>query len=291
MSIRTIIAVLAATSMSLLSAHAQEYERPDQGNEWWWDQDWWEAGKLEAPVTHSVRTEWVEYANGETSVPALVARPDDGQSYPGVLFQHGRRGLDDLIQAHVVRLAARGFLVVAPDVFTARFIERFPIVHDPATETDVDAGVDYVLSRQDLSGNKICLYSHTRGGYYTLRVAVTFERQARDVACYVSYYPHMQNPNAPEPMQVYRYATEADRLRIPTLIFVGEHEQYQRKRGIEMAVASMQDKGFPALLVTYPGVGRGFDFRPEPVRTFSDDLASKDALARAARFMHTQLVE
>ena len=39
----------------------------------------------------------------------------------------------------------------------------------------------------------------------------------------------------------------------------------------------------------YPGVGRGFDFRDVNVRTFADDLASKDAIQRAARFMRAHL--
>lgn len=122
-----------------------------------------------------------------------------------------------------------------------------------------------------------------------LKVAVTQNRQADAVACYVSYYPHMQDPNAPEPMQVYRYAPEADKLTIPTLIFIGDEEQYQRRRSIETAVKSMQDNNLPATLFIYPGVGRGFDFRPEHVRTFADDLASKDALQRAAIFMRQNL--
>lgn len=270
-------------------AWGQDYARPQQGKAWWWDEAWWERGELPVPVNHAVRTEWVSYRNGAVEVPAMLARPDDARRYPAVLFQHGRRGLDELVQRHVRRLAARGFVVVAPDVYTARFIEKFPIAHDYATEGDVNAGLDYLLSRGDISGRKACLYSHTRGGYYTLKVAVSFGRQGRDVACYVSYYPHMQDPNAPEPMQVYRYAPEADALTIPTLIFVGEQEQYQRRRGIEMAVASLQEKGRPALLVVYPGVGRGFDFRPKGVRSFADDLAAKDALQRAARFMRRHL--
>ncbi|MEJ2212801.1 MAG: dienelactone hydrolase family protein, partial [Gammaproteobacteria bacterium] len=114
-------------------------------------------------------------------------------------------------------------------------------------------------------------------------------RQDNSVACYVSYYPHMQDPNAPEPMQVYRYAPEADKLVIPALIFIGDEEQYQRRRSIEMAVKSMKENNLPVTLFIYPGVGRGFDFRPEHVRTFADDLASKDAIQRAASFMRKNL--
>ena len=264
-------------------------ETPDRSG--WWDNDWWFEGRLQVPVNHPVDTRWVAYRSGELEVPALLARPADAQKYPAVLFQHGRRGLDDLVQLHVKRLAARGFVVLAPDVFGPHFIEKFPIEHDYALEDDVNAGLDYLLTLPDISGRRACLYSHTRGGYMTLKVAVTKGRQDHDVACYVSYYPHLQDPNAPEPMQVYRYAPEADQLQIPTLIFIGEDEQYQRRRGIEMAVQSLREKGRPVQLVVYPGVGRGFDFRPDTVRTFADDLAAKDAIQRAADFLNAHLRE
>ncbi len=118
-----------------------------------------------------------------------------------------------------------------------------------------------------------------------MKVAVTKGRQNKEVACYVSYYPHLQDPNAPEPMQVYRYAPEADDLVIPALIFIGEKEQYQRRRSIETAVDSMRARNRPVELFIYPGVGRGFDFRPENVRTLADDMAAKDAIQRAAAFI------
>ncbi|PUB81748.1 MAG: dienelactone hydrolase [gamma proteobacterium symbiont of Ctena orbiculata] len=260
-------------------------EDPLNPNKQWWDEEWWEKGRLTIPVNNTVTIRHTSYTNGDVEIPALIIRPDDNKKYPGILFQHGRRGLDDLVVRHAQRLAARGFVILAPDVFSARFIEKFPIEHDYALESDVSMGVDHLLSLSDISSDKICLYSHTRGGYMTLKVAVTRKRQNKEVACYVSYYPHMQDPNAPEPMQVYRYAKEADDLVIPALIFIGEKEQYQRRRSIETAVKSMQANNRPVELFIYPGVGRGFDFRPENIRTFADDLAAKDAIQRAADFI------
>ncbi len=278
--------LLALLLLLPLNLQAEDSLNPNQQ---WWDNDWWQQGRLEAPQTHPVNIRSTSYMNGDVEVPALIARPDDDKRYPAVLFQHGRRGLDDLVTLHVKRLAARGFVVMAPDVFSGRFVEKFPIEHDYALEEDVNKGVDFLLSLPDISSDKICLYSHTRGGYMTLKVAVTKGRQSSEVACYVSYYPHMQDPNAPEPMQVYRYAPEADDLVIPTMIFIGDQEQYQRRRSIETAVESLQEAGRPVELFIYPGVGRGFDFRPENVRTLADDLAAKDALQRAARFMKKHL--
>lgn len=282
---RTLLAGLWLLGGSAAMAHDEP-----QDNSWWWDHKWWTEGALPVPENHAVRTESVSYRNGDVEIPALIARPADGKSYPGVLFVHGRRGLDDLVQRHVQRVAARGFVVFAPDLFSGRFIEKYPIEHDYVIEEDLSQGLDYMLANvQGISGKRVCTYSHTRGGYYSLKLNVAKDRQEKDVACFVSYYPHMQDPNAPEPMQVYRYAPEAAQMRIPVLIFIGENEQYQRRRPAEMAVEELQRQGRPARLIVYPGVGRGFDFRPENVRTFADDLASKDAIQRAAEFMREHL--
>ncbi len=260
-------------------------------DKFWWSSEWFEQGLLPTPTNHQVVETEVVYVNPAdgTEIPAILYRPAGSGSYPGVLFQHGRRGLDDLVQRLPRRMAARGFVVLAPDVYSARFFDKFPLEHQQETEGDTNAGVDFLLKRPEVSTSKICLYSHTRGGYYALQVAVKYERQQNDVACYVSFYPHWQDPNAVEPMQVYRYAVELDRLTIPSLVVIGEYEQYQRRRSIETAVKSMKEAGADVRLITYPGVGRGFDFRPEGVRTFADDLATKDATVRAASFMQQQL--
>jgi len=72
---------------------------------------------------------------------------------------------------------------------------------------------------------------------------------------------------------------------MPTL----DQKQYQRRRSIETAVASLREAGKEARLIVYPSVGRGFDFGPARVHTFADDLASKDAVQQAATFMRELL--
>ena len=281
---KNLILVLILSSFSSYAVNALAKDAK-QDNSWWWSDDWWNDGKIEMPTNYEVKTTWIEYQSDDIDVPAMVVRPSKDGKFPAVLFQHGRRGLDDLVQRHARRLAARGFVVLAPDIYKAHFIGTHPIAHDYELEKDVDKAVDILLARKDISTSKACLYSHTRGGYYTLKVATTFKRQQKDIACYVSYYPHLQDPNAPEPAQVYGYAPEIEQLKIPVLIFIGEDDQYQRMRVVQTSVKILQDKKRDARLIIYPGVGRGFDFRPENVRTFADDLASKDAIQRATKFM------
>jgi len=277
-------------SLNASPAHAQAFmEDKFNKKDTWWDDGFWKDGALTTPANYRVTRQNITYPSGGTDMPAVLFRPEGKQKFPAVLFQHGRAGMMDEIVAHAKRVAARGFVVLAADIYGGRFLDPRPVEHDYALEDDVNAALTALLARPDVGTSRACLYSHTRGGYYTLKVAVTKKRQDDAAACYVSYYPHLQDPNAPEADQVYRYAPEADQLTIPALVFIGDREQYQRRRSIETAFLSMRDAGRDATLIIYPGVGRGFDFRPERIRTFADDLASKDALARAARFMRKHL--
>ncbi|MDH5447111.1 MAG: dienelactone hydrolase family protein [Gammaproteobacteria bacterium] len=280
----SLVLVLGLLGPLSVSAHPEK-----EDNSWWWDKQWWEDGKLPTVSNHKLKLVKGSYENNGVEVPTVLIRPADKKKYPAILFVHGRRGLDELVLRHAKRLAARGFVVLAPDVYKAHFIGTHPIEHDYKLEKDLDKAVDVLLARKDISTKKACLYSHTRGGYYTLKIATTFKRQKKHISCYVSYYPHLQDPNAPEPSQVYGYAPEIDQLKIPVLVFIGDEEQYQRRRVIETSIKVLKEKKRDAQLVIYPGVGRGFDFRPEHVRTFADDLASRDAIQRAERFIRKHL--
>lgn len=95
--------LLAATSLLVSPLAADE---PAGSDNWWWDDDWWEDGVLYSDLeNHEVEIERFEYERDGVGIPALVARPADGEAYPAILWAHGRRGLDDLAILHVKRLA------------------------------------------------------------------------------------------------------------------------------------------------------------------------------------------
>ena len=280
------ISLICLVFSSNLLAHPDKHGAINKN---WWSEKWWSEGKIEVPRNYDVVRRETSYMNGDVEVPVTIYRPKQKGKFAGVMFIHGRPGLVDDIRRLAVRIAARGFVVYAPDLFFGRDIDPRPIKHDYILEQDLNKGLDHMMTLKDISGDKVCTYSHTRGGYYALKLAVTHKRQLDRLGCYVSYYPHWQDPNAAEPLQVYSYASELDDLKIPTLVFYGDQEQYQRRRGIETAAENMLRKKRPVQLVLYPGVQRGFDFRPERVREFADDLASKDAVMRAARFIRLNL--
>ncbi|HEX6318833.1 MAG TPA: dienelactone hydrolase family protein [Burkholderiales bacterium] len=262
---------------------------PQDQDKAWWDEDWWQRGQMPVPANHAVRSRAASFRNAEVEIPVEIFAPRAAGRFPVVVFLHGRRGLDELTRLVPLRLAARGFTVVAPDLFSGRFIDKMPLRHDPALEDDAALAIDFALALPEARGQaKTCVVSQTRGGYYALKALVTKGRQAK-AACYVSYYPHWQHPEAPEAMQVYQYAPEVDALEVPVLVFLGEHEQYQRTRPILTGIDSLRAKKRDARVIVYPGVGRGFDFRPPEVRTLADDLAAQDSLMRAAALMRKLL--
>lgn len=290
-SLRFVVAALLV--IVPLSASAQApwttTQFPQDADKWWWDDAWWERGTLAAPANHPVVTRKSAYTSGGIEIPVDIHAPAGAGRHPVVVFMHGRRGMDELIERVPRRLAARGFTVVAPDFFTGQLIESMPIPHDPAIEDDAARAIDFALALPEARGQpKTCVVSLSRGGYYALKALVTKQRQ-RDVACYVASYPHWQDPAAPEPLQVYQYAPEVDALEVPVLVFLGEHEQYQRVRSTMAGIDSLRSRQRDARVIVYPGVGRGFDFRGPAVRTFADDLAAKDSLHRTAEFMRTHL--
>jgi len=281
--------ILYIVLMMMAALTVQAHEEAKEDKSFWWKKDWWDGGQLREVSNHKVKVDWIEYDRDDVTVPTMVARPDDNKTYPAVVFQHGRAGLSKLLKLQVKRIAARGFVVLAPDIYQANFMGTHPYPHDYELEKDASAVVDVLLARKDISTKKACIVSHTRGGYYSLKTAVTFKHQEKNLACYVSYYPHWQDPNAPEPAQVYGFAPEIEKLKLPTLIFIGEQEQYQRRRVIETSFKIMEKNKVESHLIIYPGIGRGFDFRPPHVRTFADDLASKDAIQRMTDFINYHL--
>ena len=291
LSIKSVAAaLLAIVSLSVAAQAPWTTTRyPQDVAKWWWDDAWWEQGKIPGATNHEVATRTAGYRSGDVEVPVEIFAPRGAGRFPVVVFLHGRRGIDPVTRLVPLRLAARGVTVVVPDLYAGRFIAPYPIRHDEALEEDAARAIDFALALPEARGQaKTCVVSHTRGGYYSLKALVSKGRQAK-TACYLSYYPHWQHPEAPEPEQVYRYAPEVDALTVPVLVFFGEHEQYQRARPILAGIESLQQKKRDARVVVYPGVGRAFDFRPREVRTFADDLAAKDALQRSAEFIRRHL--
>lgn len=219
-------------------------------------------------------------AAGKYDVPVEVATPARAGPHAPVLYIHARRGLEDEDRAHMRELAAQGFLVLAPDWQKANMIERWPDRHYPESEDDVEAGLNALLARKDVCKGPVGIVGLSRGPYFAIRLAA---KRPQDIAAIVSYYGHFQNPNAPEPQQLYSVAPEVARIEAPVLMLIGDADFELRRIVNGRAFYSLWERGVPVELQMYPMARRAFDFRRDA--TPEEKIATKHARNRAREWL------
>ena len=219
--------------------------------------------------------------SGDVEVPIDIARPAGAGPFAPLLYIHARRGLEDEDRQKMREFAGMGFLVVAPDWQTGRFLERWPIAHDPATEGDVETALDYLANRSDACRIPLGIVGYSRGPYYAIRLAA---KRPKDIAAIVSYYGHMQNPNAPEPDQVFRVAPEVQAITTPMLILIGDQDFELRRMSAGRAFYALYESGVPVEIQMYPMARRAFDFRGD--QTPEEKIATRHARERARDWLY-----
>jgi carboxymethylenebutenolidase len=231
------------------------------------------------PAT-AVKLEQTTLKNGQVDIPVEVAVPAGRGPFPPVLFIHAKRGIDDNERRHIRELAAQGFLVVMPDWQAGRMIERWPSEHDPATEGDVELALDYLLRHPQACRMPVGIVAQSRGPYYAIRLAA---KRGGDIAAIASYYGHMQNPNAPEPDQLFRVAPEIMQITTPLLLLIGEQDYEVRRMSNGRAFYALWERGVPVELQGYPLARRAFDFRAD--QTPEEKVAARHARQRVQQWL------
>jgi carboxymethylenebutenolidase len=236
---------------------------------------------LASHATSSVTLQRLELTSADgTTLPAEIAIPPGKGPFLPLLYIHARRGYEDVDQHHVKKLAEAGFLVIAPDWQTGRMLERWPVPHDPATEKDVEAALDHLLAHPLAKKQPVGVVGKSRGPYYAIRLAAI---RAKDIGPIVSYYGHMQDPNAPEPDQLYRIAPEISVIQSPLLMLVGEQDFEIRRINMGRAFYALWERGVPVEYQSYPLARRAFDFRRD--QTAEEKLAADHAHKRSIEWL------
>lgn len=213
--------------------------------------------------------------SGDVDVPVEIARPAGKGPFPPVLYIHAKRGYDEVDRAHIKTLAEQGFLVVAPEWQSGRFIERWPKEHNPETELDVEAAFDALRKMPEACKSPAGVVAYSRGGYYALRLAA---KRGADIAAVASYAGHMQNPNAPEGDQLFNVAPEVNTITTPWLFVIGEQDFELRRMVGGRAFYSLYERKVPVEVQYYPLARRAFDFRND--QTPEEKIATRHARER-----------
>jgi carboxymethylenebutenolidase len=136
---------------------------------------------------------------------SYLTRPDDGRAHPGVLFMVDAFGLRPQIEAMADRIAAAGYVVLAPNVFyrvgrapvvsldglddPERRGEVFgrvmPLLRELTTERIVADGAAYLgRLEEEADGGPVAITGYCMGGRLGWRIAAAYPERVAALGCF-----------------------------------------------------------------------------------------------------------
>jgi carboxymethylenebutenolidase len=211
-----------------------------------------------------LHTEDVEYPGETGPVRAYLARPTGEEALPAVIVIHENRGLQPHIKDVTRRMAAEGFLALAPDALSP--LGGTPEDEDEARsligQLDAEATVENMvaaaryLQTHPLSTGKVGCTGFCWGGGMTNQVAV----HTPDLGAGVPYYGRQPDPDDVPKIQaamLLQYAGRDARINA----------------GIPAYIEALEEAGVEYQIYIYPGAQHAFNndtsearYHPEAAR-------------------------
>jgi dienelactone hydrolase len=155
-----------------------------------------------AKVDAAIRTETVEYKDGDTLLEGFLAYDDSlPEKRPGVMVVHEWWGINDYTKKRTVDLARLGFVAFAADIY-GKGIR--PKTRDEAGKEAgkyradrtllrrrANAGLEELRKNRRVDGGKLAAIGYCFGGGTVLELA----RSGADVAGVVSFHGNLDTPN------------------------------------------------------------------------------------------------
>ena len=212
-----------------------------------------------------------------------LALPPSG-SGPGVVVIQEWWGLTDHIADVTDRLAAEGFVALAPDLYhgelaehdemdkAAHLMSSMPI--DRAAR-DMGGAVDFLLGHDAVSGSAVGAMGFCMGGAMTLLVAAL---QGDKIGAAVPFYGAPLGDQAPV----------WDGLTAPVLGHFAENDDFFPPAALEALGEELRGMGRDVTVHVYPGTGHAFANETNALGTY-DPEAAKTAWERSTAFLHDKL--
>jgi carboxymethylenebutenolidase len=226
-----------------------------------------------------LRTETVEFpVNGETGRAYLAIPAADGP-FPGVIVVQEWWGLDEHIQDVTRRLAAEGFVALAPDLYHGKVTKEPDEAQKMMMSLNMGQAVkelvkatDYLASRPEVAGRGIGAIGFCMGGGLALNLACE-NPKIRAAAPFYGINP--------SPIEKVR------NLQGPIVAAYGENDTFASESVRRELEGALKANNIPHEMVVYPSADHAFfnDTRPEVY----DREAAADAWQRALSLFRENL--
>lgn len=216
----------------------------------------------------------VTFSSAAGPAEGFLARP--GQGRPGVIVVQEWWGLVPHVKDVAGRLAAQGYLALAPDLYHGRSTVEAEEASHLMSGLDWSRAVDEIAGAvrylRDVEGvDRVGITGFCMGGALTVLAATL-----PGVDAYVAFYGF---PPAP--------AEKLDTITAPGLIFFGEDENFFSVPDAQAFAARQRAAGRGAEVIVYPAAGHAFfnNDRPEVFRPDPANDAWRRTLAHLGRHL------
>jgi len=127
----------------------------------------------------SIHPRMVSYTSGTETVSAYLALPANSGPRPAIILVHGDHGLNDWIEDDARKLASRGYVALAVDLYRGKAARDNEDAHelmrglpDDRALRDLQAAFAYLSARREVRKTKIGVIGWNMGGWYALQLAI-----------------------------------------------------------------------------------------------------------------------
>ncbi len=214
-----------------------------------------------------------QIVSGDKSYPAYFAVPKREGKWPALVLIHSFKGLEPGYLTMIDRLAAQGFVVIAPQWQT---FERSP--KDEVVSQLIQDSVAYLKTRKEVNSGLLGLTGFCAGGRYTMLFLPQMEFKS-GVAFYG--FPYSGGPgNQAKPAEF------ISRLKVPMLMIHGTHDEASKIADIYRYATDLDAAGKYFELKVYQAQPHGFMIENGQL---SESFAAKDALWQMVTFFSRTL--
>jgi len=187
------------------------------------------------------------------TVDGYLSRPEGDGPFAAIVYLHGCGGLSERTRRYFAHLLTGwGYVVLAVDSFASRGIPQACDRPMPDRQADAWGAMLHLSTLPFVDKTRIGVVGSSQGGIVTMRIASTHDVKLYDVPddlsfkVAVAYYP---------------FCSVATRwLAVPTLILIGDKDDWTPAKNCEQWMSLRPDKGAPVKLEVYPGAYHAFDF-------------------------------
>jgi carboxymethylenebutenolidase len=227
----------------------------------------------------------VTFTSGKDEIKAYFSRPVSTNAYPGVVVIHEWWGLNDQIKGVTDRLAAEGYLAIAPDLYRGKVPTDAGYAHDLMRGVNENWAVGVIegaatwlratdaRERRRSPGQRMPIA--TVGFCFGGRLSLASALKGADTQAMVMFYGSVETD-----------AKALEAIAVPVLGIFGNEDRGIPLDQVKAFEAALKAAGKKATVLVYTGVGHAFFNEERP--GYDPDIAI-DAWERTTMFLRDSL--